>query len=184
MDAMTSPLLPATPPPATPPAGTAPTGTVEAGATEAELAAIIELARARGARTITIGSGRTPAATATADAIVTCWTRSGGSVRDMVTWPETAASWLRQASRFCRHDTDLWVMTGPATGWAQMTRRLLWSTSWRPDRTLATAAIGTAHALRLVGPQHVEGLAGAAADGTTWSVTRTHLRSPAAGEER
>jgi hypothetical protein len=61
---------------------------------------------------------------------------TGGIIICTVTWPESAASWLRQAARFAAADPDLWVMAGPATGWAQMTRRLLWSTPWRPQRLI------------------------------------------------
>ena len=49
-------------------------------------------------------------------------------------------------------------MAGPATGWAQMTRRLLWSTTWRPERTIAFAAIGTRHVTGLVGAHNLTGL--------------------------
>ena len=61
-------------------------------------------------------------------------------------------------------------MAGPATGWAQMTRRLLWSTPWRPERTLAFAAIGAPDVLGLVGADNLPGLAGATADGGSWQV--------------
>ncbi|WP_157518682.1 hypothetical protein [Herbidospora mongoliensis] len=62
-----------------------------------------------------------------------------------------------------------------------MTRRLLWSTSWSPTRTLATAGIGDPSTLTLVGLTDLDGLAGASADGTTWLVAHdsfvhlTHL---------
>ncbi|MEY9932464.1 hypothetical protein ABH926_007115 [Catenulispora sp. GP43] len=159
MDTVTSPLL-AWPPQLGP----------EPGVTELEVSALVELARARGARAIAVGSGRTPAALAAADAIADAWQAVGGTVAAMVSWPETAASWLRQAQRFAEAPADLWVVTGPETGWAQMTRRLLWSTAWRAERTLATAAVGRPSALALVGTHHLRGLSGAAADGTGWSV--------------
>ena len=40
---------------------------------------------------------------------------------------------------------------------AQMTRRLLWSTLWRPERTIASAALGTERAIELVGACNLEG---------------------------
>jgi hypothetical protein len=67
-------------------------------------------------------------------------------------------------------------MAGPATGWAQMTRRLLWSTTWRPERTIAFAAIGTRHVTGLVGAHNLPGLAGATADGGTWQISHGILR--------
>lgn len=144
-------------------------------ATEAEAETLVRLARDRGARDIAIGSGRTARAIAAAHSIESAWDRAGGRTLATVTWPETAASWLRPASRFAAAEPDLWIMTGPVTGWAQMTRRLLWSTRWRPDRTLATAAIGDPRALALVGLANLDGLAGAHADGTSWRVTHGAL---------
>lgn len=142
-------------------------------ATEAEVETLVRLARGRGARTIAIGSGRTADAVATAHSIEAAWDRAGGRTLATVTWPETAASWLRPASRFAAADPGLWVMTGPATGWAQLTRRLLWSTAWTPARTLATAGIGDPRTLALVGLAHLDGLAGATADGSPWRVENT-----------
>ncbi|MGW4792100.1 hypothetical protein ACWEPC_06760 [Nonomuraea sp. NPDC004297] len=142
----------------------------DATVTDAEVAALVSMARDRRARSVVIGSGRTPGALATARLIAAAWERAGGDVLDTITWPETGASWLRFATRFAAADPDLWVMTGPATGWAQMTRRLLWSTAWRPARTLATAVVGDPRTLALVGPARLYGLAGASADGTTWHV--------------
>lgn len=147
-------------------------------ATEAEVRAIVSLAHARGARALTIGSGRLAHAVATAHAIATAWQATGGMVTGTATWPESAASWLRQASVFTRDDTDVWVMAGPILGWAQMTRRLLWSTNWRPERTLATAEIGSRAALDLVDGLNLAGLAGATAAGETWTVTPDGVTGP------
>jgi hypothetical protein len=129
-----------------------------------------ELALSRGARSIAIGRGRSHAATGAADGFARRWQATGGTVIRVVTWPESAASWLRQATRFAAADPDLWVMTGPATGWAQMARQLLWSTPWRPERTIAFAAIGAEPVIGLVGAHTLAGLAGATADGGTWQV--------------
>ncbi|HEY0932315.1 MAG TPA: hypothetical protein VGD91_01115 [Trebonia sp.] len=51
-----------------------------------------------------------------------------------------------------------------------MTRRLLWSTPWQPERTVAFASIATGRAIGLVGAVNLDGLAGATADGGTWAV--------------
>ncbi|MFB7484663.1 hypothetical protein ACFUEM_38520 [Streptomyces anulatus] len=152
-------------------------------ATAAEVAAIVRLTRGRRAQSIAIGSGRTPHARETARLIEAAWDRAGGTTLTTVTWPETGASWLRHASRFADASPDLWVMTGPATGWAQMTRRLLWSTPWRPERTLATAAIGDPRTLALVGLVNLNGLAGTTAHGTAWRVEDDALRYPVRAEE-
>lgn len=68
-------------------------------ATPAELTAIVELARARRAEAITVGSGRTPNALAAAEAIAKAWQAAGGRVTGTLAWPESAASWLRRAVR-------------------------------------------------------------------------------------
>ncbi|MGH2869147.1 MAG: hypothetical protein ACRDRN_07220 [Sciscionella sp.] len=144
-------------------------------ATDAEISTLVCLARSRHAHDLVIGSGRTPRAVATTRAIETAWERIGGRVLLAITWPETGASWLRHATRFAAPDPDLWVMTGPAIGWAQMTRRLLWSTSWAPARTLATAGIGSPQSLALVGLHNLEDLAGVYGDGTSWHVAHGAL---------
>lgn len=114
----------------------------EAEATAAELNRMIGLALRRGGRSIAIGRGRSAAASRAAAAFAGRWEASGRTVLDLVTWPEQAASWLRQATRLAAADPDLWIMAGPPGGWAQMTRRLLRSTPWEPGRTIAFAAVG------------------------------------------
>ncbi len=143
----------------------------ETEATDAELSRMTELALSRGARAVAIGRGNSPAATRAAAGFARRWESTGGSVICAVTWPESATSWLRQATRFAAADPDLWVMAGPPTGWAQMTRRLLWSTPWRPERTIAFAVIGTGQVIGHVGAHNLPGLAGATADGSTWQVS-------------
>lgn len=143
---------------------------VEAEATEAELGRMLRLGWQRSARTVAIGHGRSPAAASAAREFARRWEASGRTLLCVVTWPEDAASWLRQATRFAGADPDLWVMAGPQDGWAQMTRRLLWSTAWRPERTIAFAGIGTERAIGLVGAVNLPGLAGATTGGGTWVV--------------
>jgi hypothetical protein len=123
-----------------------------------------------GARSVAIGRGRSAAAAEAVTAFARRWEASGATVLTVVTWPEEAASWLRQATRFAAADPDLWIMAGTPRGWAQMTRRLLWSTPWHPGRTLAFAALGTRRAIGLVGAHNLQGLVGATADGGTWTV--------------
>jgi hypothetical protein len=143
----------------------------ETEATDAELTRLTELALGRGAQAIALGGGNSPAATRAAAGFARRFQAAGGTLICTVTWPETAASWLRQATRFAAADPDLWVMAGPGIGWAQMTRRLLWSTPWRPERTLAFAALGTPDVISLVGGYNLPGLTGVTADGGIWHVT-------------
>ena len=146
------------------------------GPASAELHRMTELALRRGARSVAIGRGRSPAVAAAVTAFADAWEAAGGTVLTVVTWPEEAASWLRQAARFAAADPDLWVMAGPPRGWAQMTSRLLWSTSWQPGRTLAFAALGTHPAIGLVGAHNLHGLAGVTAEGGTWAVCNGNIQ--------
>lgn len=154
----------------------------ESGLADAELRRMMELARRRGARSIAVGSGRSAAAVAVTE-FARSWEAGGGTVLAVVTWPEEAASWLRQATRFAAADPDLWVMAGPPRGWAQMTRRLLWSTAWQPGRTIAFAALGTEHAIGLVGAHNLHGLAGVTAGGGTWTVCNGAIHVAPAEED-
>ncbi|MDR8412474.1 hypothetical protein MTP10_27565 [Nonomuraea sp. 3-1Str] len=145
-----------------------------AGHTAAELATLIDLLAARRPRVeaVTLGHGRDPASTAAVQAFAHAWRARGGAVLTVVSWPETAASWLRPARRFAAGDPDAWVVAGAALGWAQMSRRLRHSTTWDPARTFAFASIGGTDIVRLAGPGTLDGLRGAAADGGTWRLGR------------
>lgn len=122
--------------------------------TDAELEALVKLIGP--ARHIVLGTATDPASRADGERIAEAW---GGLVLATVTWPETAASWLRQARRFAAPDPDVWVVSATPAGWAGMARRLLRSTSWRPDRTVVTSKSADVR---------LPGIRGARADGTTW----------------
>ncbi|ADJ46004.1 hypothetical protein AMES_4179 [Amycolatopsis mediterranei S699] len=120
--------------------------------TSLELAALLGLlGRARHIVIGTDSSSRTDG-----EQIAAAW---DGMVLATVTWPETAASWLRQARRFAAPEPDAWVVSATPAGWAGMARRLLLSTSWSPHRTITTSALEGFP---------LPGLRGARADGTTW----------------
>jgi hypothetical protein len=122
--------------------------------TPLELEALLDLLGP--ARHIVIGTAADAASRADGDRIAEAW---GGEVLATVTWPEAAASWLRQARRFAAPEPDAWVVSATPAGWAGMTRRLLLSTSWSPHRTILTSALaGFA----------LPGLRGVRPDGTTW----------------
>ncbi|GLY40571.1 hypothetical protein Amsp01_065940 [Amycolatopsis sp. NBRC 101858] len=121
--------------------------------TDAELEALLQLIGE--ARHVVIGTAADAASRADGARIAETW---GGPVLATVTWPETAASWLRQARRFAAPEPDVWVVAATPAGWAGLTRRLQ-STAWSPHRTVVTAALTD---FRL------PGLRGARADGTTW----------------
>ena len=81
--------------------------TAGSGPAGAELGRMTQLALRRGARSVAIGRGRSAAAAAAVTAFARRWEASGGTVLTVVTWPEEAASWLRQATRFAAADPDL-----------------------------------------------------------------------------
>lgn len=140
------------------------------GHTEAELARVLDLVG--GAGSVVLGHGRDPAATAAVEAFERAW---DGEVLAVVDWPEDAASWLRPATRFTAQEPDAWVVAGPPPGWASMARRLRMSTGWDPGRTFGFASI--AAAVVPAGPGTLEGLRGAAADGTAWRIGRNLIES-------
>ena len=104
--------------------------------TDAELAAVLRLLTELAAETITIGTARDAESRAAADRIAAAWQ---GQVLDTVDWPETAASWLRQARRFTAHGPDAWVVIARPAGWTQLVRRL--GADWDPRRTIVTAPL-------------------------------------------
>jgi len=138
---------------------------------DAEVLALVELAQQRGAQSIAIGSGRHPMCLAGAQALSDAWQHAGGELALVLDWPETAASWLRQATRFSQANADLWIMLGPPLGWAQMTRRLLWSTPWKPARALLAGGISDRRTLDLVGLHNLPGIAGTTRDGAAWHLS-------------
>jgi hypothetical protein len=122
--------------------------------TDAELDAVVALIG--DARHVVLGTAADPASRAGGARIASAW---GGLVLATVTWPETAASWLRQARRFAAPEPDVWVVCATPAGWTGMARRLLLSTSWSPHRTVLTAALAEFP---------MPGVRGARADGSTW----------------
>lgn len=96
--------------------------------TEAELTALIGLLKYPG--TVSVGHSRDDASRAAAEAFSTVWQAGGGTVLAMVDWPESAASWLRPATRLTSETPDAWVVAAAPLGFAQLARRLRRSTDW------------------------------------------------------
>ncbi|MCZ1012515.1 hypothetical protein O1L68_43260 [Streptomyces lydicus] len=166
---MTSPLIPT---PETAAYGDLPAPSPH---TDAELAALLGLLTAPGARitTVTVGHGRDAASRSAAAAFAEAWRDLGQPpVHAVVDWPESAASWLRAARRLTAGEPDAWVVAAAPLGWAQMSRRLRHSTDWDPARTYGFAALGDSRVPALAGPATLQGMRGAAADGSTWTIDR------------
>ncbi|MFJ8870159.1 ABC transporter substrate-binding protein [Streptomyces sp. NPDC102473] len=154
--------------------------------TEEELASLIALlVRRRGLRTaaVAVGHSRDSASRAAAGAFAAAWRARGGTVLTTVDWPETAASWLRPATRLTAQLPDAWVMAASLPGFAQLARRLRHSTEWDPARTYAFASLQDPRLPALAGPDAVHGLRGATAEGGTWEVRRRWITAYAPGEE-
>lgn len=152
--------------------------------TGAELVALLDLlARERPTvRAVTVGHSRDAASRDAARAFTDAWQTAGGTVLDVVNWPETAASWLRAAGRLTTQEPDAWVVAAALPGFAQLARRLRHSTNWDPARTVAFAALRDSRLPALAGRGVLDGLCGAGADGDTWEVRRGWVTSrPAEG---
>ncbi|MEU9546187.1 hypothetical protein [Streptomyces mirabilis] len=147
--------------------------------TEAELSALIGLLTAPKSRieTLTIGHSRDADSLAAAEAFAAAWEARGGKVLASVDWPETAASWLRPASRLTAEAPDAWVMAAAPLGFAQLARRLRHSTDWDPARTFAFASLRDSRLPALTGPDTLHGLRGATTHGATWYVRHRWVMS-------
>jgi hypothetical protein len=157
---------------------------VPAAHTDAELAELVGLLTRPRARVVTVvvGHSRDAVSRTAADAFVAAWRARGGTVLTVVSWPETAASWLRPANRLTAELPDAWVVAAAPIGFAQLARRLRHSTDWDPARTYAFASLQDSRLPALAGRDVLHGLRGAAADGGTWDVRRGWVTSyPPAG---
>ncbi|MFC8230146.1 ABC transporter substrate-binding protein [Streptomyces sp. NPDC057287] len=146
--------------------------------TEEELAALVSLLLRKakhGTGTVAVGHSRDAASRAAAGAFAATWRARGGTVLATVDWPETAASWLRPATRLTAEPPDAWVMAAALPGFVQLARRLRHSTEWDPARTCAFASLQDPRLPGLAGPGAVDGLSGATAEGGTWEVRRHRI---------
>ena len=142
---------------------------------DTELAAILGLVRRIRPVSIVVGTAMDPVSRANGDRIARAWSQDGGCVLATVHWPETAASWLRQARQFADPEPDAWVVSATPAGWIGMGRRLACSTGWAPGRTVATAGLADPALIAAGGVGTFDGLRGAYSDGTTWAIARTLL---------
>lgn len=170
---------------------TAETGRAERAGAEiagAELTAVLQLTAAlRPAATlVNVGHGRGPGARARAAAFVAAWTARGGEIGAVVSWPATAASWLRPASRMVAGPPDAWVVADRPDGWRGIGPRLLATGSWRADRTVGFAGLGAPDLPLVAGRAATDGLRGATVDGRMWWVASGLVRlaeAPAAADQ-
>jgi hypothetical protein len=143
---------------------------------ELETAAVLALVRRLRPGSVNVGHGRDPASIVRAEAFAGAWTDLGGDIGVVVSWPATAASWLRQARRLAA-GADTWVVADTPSGWAGIGPRLAATGLWRADRTVAFPGLDDPALSRVAGPAATEGLRGVSADGCTWQHTNGWLRT-------
>lgn len=142
----------------------------------AELTALLGLLHAMRPRpvSVVIGTAADAVSRTNGTRLAEAW-ESHGVVLDTVTWPETAASWLRHARRFAGPAPDAWIVTATPAGWVGMGRRLAYSTGWSARRTVGIAALAHPTLITAGGAATFDGLRGTHTDGRTWEITRTLL---------
>lgn len=125
---------------------------------------------------VNVGHGRDLASCVRAAAFVDAWTRRGGTIGAVVSWPASAASWRRQARRLSA-DADTWIVADTPSGWAGIGPRLAETGLWRADRTVTFPGLDDPALSRLAGQAATEGLRGVSTDGRTWQHTNGWLRT-------
>jgi len=155
--------------------------------TGTELAAVIGLVRklcpSPPNATIMIGHSRDPASRAAAQAFAGAWAQHHRTATlPTIDWPETAASWQRQAARMTAHRPDAWVIAAAPLGFMQLARRLSSCPGWAPERVVAFASLHDARLPAITGSTILHGLCGATADGRTWRIRHRAVLIEPAGE--
>ncbi|HEY2205972.1 MAG TPA: hypothetical protein VGH99_15980 [Pseudonocardia sp.] len=97
----------------------------------AELATVLRLVRELAPGVVNLGHGRAPGSVARARAFERAWRERGGHLGIVVSWPATAASWLRPATRLAR-GADTWVVADDPAGWTGIGPRLAGTGAWWP----------------------------------------------------
>jgi hypothetical protein len=152
--------------------------------TEAELATVLRLlARLDRApvTTVAVGHSRDAASLAAAQAFIAAWDRRG-EISTVVSWPESAASWLRPATRLTTPGPDAWVFAAAPLGLAQLTRRLRHNTEWDPRRTVGFSSLADPRLPAVAGSDTLHGMIGATATGDVWAIHHEWITTAAGGE--
>jgi hypothetical protein len=142
----------------------------------AELATVLRLVRELAPGVVNLGHGRAPGSVARARAFERAWRERGGHLGIVVSWPATAASWLRPATRLAR-GADTWVVADDPAGWTGIGPRLAGTGAWWPARTVAFAGLCDPRLPLLAGPAPTDGLRGATRDGHVWRIAGGWLRT-------
>jgi hypothetical protein len=130
---------------------------------------------------VNVGHGRDPVAAACAARFVRAWEAEGYEVGSVVSWPPTAASYLRAACRLAAGTPDAWVVADSPEGWAPVAERLAAVGTWLPARTVGFSMLAVPRLAGLTGAAATEGLSGSLRDGRTWTFRRGVFMSGTAG---
>jgi len=145
---------------------------------DAEVAGVVALVRSSGARLVNVGHGRDRASVRRARRFLRVWldggVETGAEVGEVVSWPATAASWLRPARRLASGAPDAWVVADQADAWAKLCVRLA-ATAWRADRTFCFPGLDQPKLVSQIGADLVEGMRGIG-DGGRWAIVAGELR--------
>lgn len=145
----------------------------------AELDTVVRMVVARGPGLVSVGHGADSRSALCATAFAEAWRDRGGTIGAIVSWPASAASWLRPATRLAAGSPDVWVVADRPGGWAGLAPRLVAGGRWDPRRTIAFAGLADPRLPEECPLAAVDGLSGAAADGTCWMFAgRDLLRVP------
>jgi hypothetical protein len=147
-----------------------------------ELDVVMSLVRQLGDGVVNVGHGRDPASIRRAQAFAKEWAAQGGFLGTIVSWPDTAASWLRQATRLATGG-DIWVVADTPTGWSGIGPRLADTARWRVDRTIAFPGLDHPSLPVRAGRAVVAGLRGVTTDGRIWTHDGRWLRVTGSGVE-
>jgi hypothetical protein len=102
----------------------------------------LTLVAAMDAARVCVGHARDPESSTLAAAFADAWTDRGGEITAVVSWPDEAASWLRQARALTAAGPDAWLIAGPIASLRRVCDRLSMSTNWDAARTVALATVG------------------------------------------
>jgi hypothetical protein len=105
-------------------------------------ARVLALIAAMDVARVGVGHARDHKSSVLAAACVDAWTDRGGEITAVVSWPDEAASGLRQAQALTAGAPDAWLIAGPIASLRRVCDRLARRADWDPARTVVFATVG------------------------------------------
>jgi len=104
------------------------------------------------------------------------WVRSeGGYILNVVDWPESAASWLRQAKQLNQDNPDAWVIISSFKSAMQILQRLSAEKNWIPERTFCLFSSNCEMMNKITPWAGLNGLKGLLTNGRRWIIEEEKL---------